>query len=165
MFDVKRGLAFQLSYTGLRSAELFEARALRRHGVSHAMYRVLAALADHDDQRLGELAALAEVEISTLSRLIGTMQARRLVSRRRSGQDARAVRIRITGPGRALAETLITAAGEYDAAVAQALGPRQVAGLKRLLAEIGAALARLEAGRGASKRRAASTAERAGSSH
>ena len=75
----------------------------RGHDVSLPMYRVLATLTRHDDQRLGDLATLADMEVSTLSRLIGAMQARRLVSRRRSGKDARAVRIRITDQGRALA--------------------------------------------------------------
>ena len=94
MFDLRTALPFLLNRTGIRVAGLFEANELGPHAVTLPMYRVLATLANHDDQRLGDLAALTDMEVSTLSRLIGTMQSRRLVSRRRSGKDARAVRIR-----------------------------------------------------------------------
>ena len=96
MFDLRNALPFLLNRTGARMAAVFETRELSRHDVTLPIYRVLATLTRHDDQRLGDLAALTDMEVSTLSRLIGTMQTRRLVSRRRSGKDARAVRIRIT---------------------------------------------------------------------
>lgn len=144
MFDLKNALSFLLNRTGIRMAEIFEARELGRHGVTLPMYRVLATLAQHDDQRLGDLAALAAMEVSTLSRLIGAMQARRLVSRRRSGKDARAVRIRITDQGRTLAQKLIAAATHYEATMTKRLQPRQVQELKRVLTQIDDAIATLE---------------------
>jgi len=145
MFDLRTALPSLLSRVGARSADLFAARELGRHDVTLPMYRVLATLARHDDQRLGDLAGLAELEVSTLSRLIGTMQQRRLVSRRRSGKDARAVRIRITDPGRALASKLIAAATGYEAAMTRSLGPRQVQELRRALAQLDDSISALEA--------------------
>lgn len=136
MFDLRNALPFLLNTMGNRTAELFEARDLGRHGVTLPIYRVLATLARHDDQRLGDLAELAEMEVSTLSRLIGTMQTRRLVSRRRSGKDARAVRIRITDQGKTLAQKLISAATSYETIVTKSLMPRQVQELKKTLAQI-----------------------------
>jgi MarR family transcriptional regulator, organic hydroperoxide resistance regulator len=144
MFDLKDALPFLLNRTGIRTAELFEARELAKHDVSLSMYRVLATLSRHDDQRLGDLAALTDMEVSTLSRLIGAMQTRRLVSRRRSGKDARAVRIRITDHGRALAQKLIAAATHYEAAMTRSLVPRQVQELKRALTLIHDTVATLE---------------------
>jgi DNA-binding MarR family transcriptional regulator len=144
MFDLKNALPFLLNRTGIRMAEIFETRELGRHEVTLPMYRVLATLARHDDQRLGDLAALAAMEVSTLSRLIGTMQARRLVSRRRSGKDARAVRIRITDQGRALAQKLIAAATQYEATMTKRLQPRQVQELKRALIQIDDTIAAFE---------------------
>jgi MarR family transcriptional regulator, organic hydroperoxide resistance regulator len=144
MFDLKNALPFLLNRTGIRLAGIFETRELGRHDVTLPMYRVLATLARHDDQRLGDLAELAEMEVSTLSRLIGAMQTRRLVSRRRSGKDARAVRIRITDQGRTLAQKLIAAATQYEAAMTKRLQPRQVQELKRILAQIDDAIAALE---------------------
>jgi MarR family transcriptional regulator, organic hydroperoxide resistance regulator len=110
------------------------------------MYRVLAALHGQEELRLGELAALADMEVSTLSRLIGSMQTKRLVSRRRSGKDARAVRIRATDQGRTLAQKLIGAVASYEDAVTASLGARQVQELKRMLAQIGGTIASIKAG-------------------
>jgi DNA-binding MarR family transcriptional regulator len=158
MFDLKNALPFLLTRAGNRTAELFETRELGRHDVTLPMYRVLATLARHDDQRLGDLAELADMEVSTLSRLIGSMQTRRLVSRRRSGKDARAVRIRVTDQGRNLAQKLITAATTYETTMTKGLVPRQVQELKRVLAQIEETIATLKtdgAKRGARRQRAA----------
>jgi DNA-binding MarR family transcriptional regulator len=145
MLDVRTALPFLLNRTGLKTAEVFTARELERHGITLPMYRVLATLTIHDDQRLGDLAALADMEVSTLSRLIGSMQTRRLVTRRRSGKDARAVRIRISDHGRSLTQKLVAAASSYEAALTRNLGPRQVQELKRTLAQIDETMAGLEA--------------------
>jgi len=125
MPDLRSGLLFLMGRASMRAAALFEARELARHNVSIAAYRVLVTLARHDDQRLGDLAALADIEMSTLSRLIGTMQTRRLVTRRRSGKDARAVRIRISDHGRSLATKLAAAAGNFETQLARGLGARE----------------------------------------
>jgi MarR family transcriptional regulator, organic hydroperoxide resistance regulator len=146
MFDLRNTLPFLLNRTGIRVAELFGERDLARFGVTLSMYRVLAALHRHEDVRLGELAQATDMEVSTLSRLIGTMQSRRLVSRRRSGADARAVRIRATDQGRALAQKLITAVNHYEDAVTASLGARQVQELRRMLAQIGDAVTSIESG-------------------
>jgi len=153
MLDVRTALPFLLNRTGLRTAEVFTARELERHDITLPMYRVLATLSNHDDQRLGDLAALADMEVSTLSRLIGSMQSRRLVTRRRSGKDARAVRIRISDHGRSLTQKLVTAAASYEAALTRNLGPRQIQELKRTLAQIDETMAGLEAEMAAGKAR------------
>ena len=86
MSELRNSLHFLLSRTALRCSALFESRELARHNISLPMYRALVALVGHDDQRLGDLSELADIEMSTLSRLIGTMQSRRLVTRRRYRQ-------------------------------------------------------------------------------
>jgi MarR family transcriptional regulator, organic hydroperoxide resistance regulator len=139
MSDLSSALLFLLSRAATSASGAFEIRELGRHNVSLAMYRVLVTLARHDDQRLGDLAALAEVEMSTLSRLIGTMQARRLVTRRRSGKDARAVRIRITDQGRPLATRLAAAATTFETALTRGVPARELQALKRALERIGEA--------------------------
>jgi MarR family transcriptional regulator, organic hydroperoxide resistance regulator len=137
MSDLRNSSLFLLSRTALRASMQFETRELARHNISLPMYRALVALLGHDDQRLGDLSALADIEMSTLSRLIGTMQARRLVTRRRSGKDARAVRIRITEQGRALAVKLVSAAGVYEADMTRGIAARDIQALKRTLERIG----------------------------
>ena len=144
MFDLRSTLPFLLNRTGIRMAELFAVRDLSRFGLTLSMYRVLVALLNQDDLRLGELAQLTDMEVSTLSRLIGTMQARRMVSRRRSGKDARAVRIRATDQGRALANKLSAAATGYEEMVTASLGSRQLQELKRMLAQLNETIGTLE---------------------
>ena len=65
---------------GLRIGELFD-RAVAPHGVDVSMFRVMAALAEHDGQQLGQLAAVTTIELSTLSRLVGLMSAKGLLTR------------------------------------------------------------------------------------
>jgi MarR family transcriptional regulator, organic hydroperoxide resistance regulator len=144
MFDLRNTLPFLLNRTGIRMADVFAARDLARFGLSLSMYRVLAALLNQEDLRLGELADLTDMEVSTLSRLIGTMQTRRLVSRRRSGKDARAVRIRATDQGRTLANKVTAAATSYEDAVTESLGGRQVQELKRMLTQLNETIGTLE---------------------
>jgi DNA-binding MarR family transcriptional regulator len=148
MPDASCALPFLLSRIGARTRALFEARELARLGISTAMGRVLGALMQHDDQRLGDLAALADIEMSTLSRLIGSMQARRLVKRRRSGKDARAVRIQITAEGRALAARLDAAAASFETAMTRGIAPREATALRRTLARIANAVDVLDQGEG-----------------
>ena len=64
---------------GLRIGELFD-RAVESHGVDVSMYRVMAALAEMDGQQLGQLARVTTIELSTLSRLVGTMVTRGLLT-------------------------------------------------------------------------------------
>jgi len=140
MAELRNSSLFLLNRTALRASTLFEMRELARHNISLPMYRALVALLGHDDQRLGDLSALADIEMSTLSRLIGTMQSRRLVTRRRSGKDARAVRIRITEQGRALADKLVAAAAGYEADMTRGIGARDIQALKRMLERISGAV-------------------------
>lgn len=155
--DSHDALPILMSRAGEKVAQNFESAELRPENVSLSMYRVLATLARHDDQRLGDLAALSGMEVSTLSRLVGTMQGRRFVSRRRSGKDARAVRIRITDQGRSLAERLIAATEAYEASMIRMLSATQVQTLKRILGRVCTNMSQLETGgRGTRSRRLSS---------
>ena len=78
------------------------------------MFRVLAALLERPDQRLGELGEMSRTESSTLSRLIGTMKNRRLVLRRRQKNDERSLQISLTPEGRAMIERLVPRAVYYE---------------------------------------------------
>ena len=83
MYKLTQTLPFMLytitnHVTGAFSAELAE------HRLTIAMYRVMAALLEQEDQSLGELSEMIFIEITTLSRLVGAMNRRGLVSRHRS---------------------------------------------------------------------------------
>lgn len=126
---------------GMRIGELFDRIAIE-HGISVSMYRVLASLMERDGQRLGDLSAMTTIEISTLSRLVGTMTRKGLVLRKRPRGNARIVEISLTAKGRALAETLIPVAEHFEAVALGGLSSREIAHMKASLA---AAFANLDA--------------------
>ena len=73
MFELKTYLPYLLN----RAGSLLANRAnkdLKLLDVTLPMWRVLAALYDQDGQRVGRLAELTSIDISTLSRVIGSMQ-------------------------------------------------------------------------------------------
>ena len=97
---------YLLNRVGVRIAELFDER-IAMYGVTMPMYRVLAALRERPDQRLSDLSNMTTIEISTLSRLVGTMKRKGLVSRRRPEDNGRTVAINLTAKGRGLVDELI----------------------------------------------------------
>ena len=117
---------------GVRIGELFE-RRIASSGVSVSMYRVLAVLTEHDSLRLGELGGLVSIEVSTLSRLVGGMTRKGLVSRKRPRGNARVVEISLTARGRALAGRLMPIAERCESVAVAGLAADDIARLKAYL--------------------------------
>lgn len=112
-FDLQRYLPYLLNRAAIRITEAFQ-RELRKDDLSVVMWRVLAVLWHDGSMRLGALAEATSIEVSTLSRLITSMQTRMLVSRTRSTDDARAVEVDLTAEGRAIAERIVPLALQYE---------------------------------------------------
>ena len=126
MFDLRSYLPYLLNRVGFAVTDVF-AEALAPNGLTVPMWRVLAVLWHDGDQRIGDLAELTSIEISTLSRLLGTMQRRRLLSRKRGRQDARVVMVGLTERGRTLTRELVPAAVELEASLVGDLTPEELA--------------------------------------
>jgi len=140
MFDLGTYLPYLINRAGVRIATAFT-QELVRFDISLAMWRVLAVLWQHGSQRLGEVADRTSMEASTLSRLIGQMQAKGLVSRVRSGADARAVAVSLTARGRTLTRKIIPIALRYETVSVQGFTPAETDALKRLLVRVYANMA------------------------
>jgi DNA-binding MarR family transcriptional regulator len=119
---VKIGLAFA------RDIESFE--------VTLPMWRVMVALWEGGDQRLGDLAERTTIDISTLSRLLLNLQRRRFIIRRRSGTDGRALSVSLTDRGRATTEKIIPIARHYEEVAIRGLDAAEVERLKRMLVRL-----------------------------
>ncbi len=132
MYRLTTSLPYLMNRAGVRIGEAFS-RELAKHDVTLVMYRVLAALAHNEGQAINELANITTTEVSRMSRLIVTMKKRKLISRRRSGKDARVVRVSLTEQGRALANTLMPVAEHYETVAVQTLSPKQIEQLKSML--------------------------------
>ena len=93
--------------------ELFS-RRIASYGVTLPMYRVMAALWETGDQRLSDLSSVTTTEISTLSRLVGEMKRKGLVTRSRLEDNGRTVAINLTAKGKTLVEELMPIAVHFE---------------------------------------------------
>ncbi len=128
-YRLRRSLPYLFNRVGVRFGEVFETET-RKLGLTVAMYRVLAVLAEQDEQSLGTLAEAVSTEISTLSRMIGTLVRKGMVARTRREDDARAVSIRLTEKGRAAALSLIPRAVRVEQCVERSVGTAALAKLR-----------------------------------
>jgi DNA-binding MarR family transcriptional regulator len=87
---------------------------LAPHGVSIAMWRVLAGLSTHGKQRQIDVAESTSIDVSTMSRLVTRLVSLGLVSRTRSDTNNREVIVELTPTGRALVNRLIPRARELE---------------------------------------------------
>ncbi len=134
-FALQATLPYLLNRAGVRIGASFS-EEIKRYRLNLPEWRILAVLAARSDPSLTELAEQTSIELSTLSRLVTTMQRRRLVARRPSGADARSIAIRITPAGRELVGRVIPLAELYERIALAGVDPAEVALLKRLLVRI-----------------------------
>jgi len=149
MFDLSVFLPYLLNRAGSRIADSFSESLKEEHDLTLSMWRVLAALHHRDGQFVGELARMTTIEVSTLSRMLGAMQRRGLVERRRPalqavGSDARTVAIHLTDAGRALTEQLIPEALRYEATALTGFTEDEARMLKSMLGRLFENMGRLE---------------------
>ncbi len=135
MLDLASYLPYLINRAGVRLAEAF-GKELAGHGVTLPMWRVMAALHARGTRRVGELAELTSIELSTLSRLLAAMDRRGLVERRRAEADARSVLVRLTPPGSRLTRRIIPEALRYEAVALNAFGQEEAEALKAMLRRV-----------------------------
>jgi MarR family transcriptional regulator, organic hydroperoxide resistance regulator len=135
VYRLTTSLPYKLNRVGVRLGELFS-QELERLGLTLPMYRVLAALAEQDDQRLTDLSVVTSVEMTTLSRLTATLERRELLSRRRPSDNMRTILISLTSEGRALATQLAPRAEHYEREATRGLSTIEIATLKDVLDRI-----------------------------
>jgi DNA-binding MarR family transcriptional regulator len=135
MYKLTNSLPYMLNMIAARLGEAFSAE-LAEHRLTLPMFRVLAALLQREEQRLGELGQMIQMDVSTLSRLVGTMKTRRLVSRRRQENDERSVRINLTAEGRTLIEKLVPRAVYYENLAVRDFAADKIDDLKSTLLKI-----------------------------
>jgi DNA-binding MarR family transcriptional regulator len=106
-------LPYLLNRAGARIAASFS-EEVRPLGATLQMWRVLAALREQDGRRMGDLSKTTSIEVSTLTRLVDTMEKKGLVARRRDAADARVVALHVTPAGRRLTQRITPIAERYE---------------------------------------------------
>ena len=112
--DLSEYLPYLINRIGSALVERMQ-EELSPHGLSIAMWRVLAVLSDIDKQRQIDIAEMTAIDVSTMSRLISRLIKMGLVSRVRSDTNNREVIVELTPKGRALVNRLIPRARELEA--------------------------------------------------
>ena len=114
-------------------------------GIDVQMWRVLSVLHRFGDLPVGALSELTSINLSTLSRLAGRMDAKGLVLRRRDDADSRTVNIHLTPEGKHATEELIPKAVALEARATVGLSPSEIETLRQLLQRVYASLAAIDA--------------------
>jgi DNA-binding MarR family transcriptional regulator len=112
------------------------AREVRRYGLRYGEWRVLAALRDHDGQRMSELAQNSLFTSSALTHVVDRMQERGLVERRCSAGDRRHVRVFLTRRGQRTVVPLALSAHHHSDALSLGLGEATAYQLKTALRQL-----------------------------
>lgn len=126
-------LPYLVNRVGTIIAEQFGGEVLAEHGLSIAMWRVLAAIAAHGSLRQIDLAGFTSIDTSTLSRLVSRLVRAGLVTRDRAANSDREVAVKLSGKGATLVARLIPLARQYEAAAIAGLSRQELVVLKRCL--------------------------------
>jgi DNA-binding MarR family transcriptional regulator len=134
--DLGDYLPYLANRVGNIIADQFGASALSPHGLSIAMWRVMAVLAANGGQRQIDLADLTSIDSSTLSRMVTRLVRMRLVTRTRSTKSNREVAVELSPKGKALVAELIPIARDYEAVAIAGLSREELDVLKSSLRRI-----------------------------
>jgi MarR family transcriptional regulator, organic hydroperoxide resistance regulator len=134
-FALAEFLPYLLNRAGVKIGLSFS-RDIESFGVTLPMWRVMVALWESGDQRLGDLAERTSIDFSTLSRLLVNLQRKDFIARRRSGLDGRALSVSLTDRGRAMTERIIPLARHYEEVATRGLGEADIRRLKRMLVRL-----------------------------
>ena len=132
-FDGPEILGDSVPYLAHRVGNLMERLfepSLKSADLTMDMWRVLFILDSVGEHNLVDLARVTTVKTSTLSRLIGRMERRGLISKTRSDRDNRAVDVTILDPGREIVERLTPRVNEVRDLVSDGFGPDELRILK-----------------------------------
>jgi DNA-binding MarR family transcriptional regulator len=143
MSPLESYLPYLLNRAGTRIALSFSER-IRPLGATLQMWRVLAALRERDGRRMGDLSATTSIEVSTLTRLVDTMERKGLVVRSRAPEDARAVVLQATPAGRRLTQRILPIAERYEFAALAGFSAAEAETLKAALRRLYANMEALE---------------------
>jgi DNA-binding MarR family transcriptional regulator len=105
--DFSEYLPYLINRVGWLLVVDFGQNTLARHGLSIAMWRILAVLANDDGRRQIDLAGQTSIDVSTLSRVVTRLVKMGLVTRTRSAANNREVVVRLTAKGAAMLARVI----------------------------------------------------------
>jgi len=97
---------------------------------------VLIPLFEEDGLRMGEIARRARISKQTMTTMVRLCELAGLVERRRDPEDGRAMLVHLTGKAKRFLPAAERVLGRLERDVAQTLGDRRLASLRRSLKEL-----------------------------
>ena len=128
-----------LSYLLARASHVVASefhREVRDAGLTVLEWRVLATLADGTERTVGELASIALAQQSTVTKLLGRMQADRWIERNDGDVDRRQSLVRITPRGQRILGDLLKRSKRHEATTTTRLTAREATLLKDALRKL-----------------------------
>lgn len=107
-----------------------------RFGITRREWRLIATLASRGALGSSQLAEHAQLDRARTSKAIGSLVAKRLVSRTQPGSDRRQVVLQLTVEGRALYDALFPLVSQINAQLLAALDDEAACGLDASLAAL-----------------------------
>jgi DNA-binding MarR family transcriptional regulator len=114
-----------------------------RFGVTRREWRVIARLAQHQDQLSSELADSIQLDRARTSRAVSSLVAKKLVRRQTGAADRRQARLSLTDAGRSVHDALFPLVCEINRNILAPLSRDDVMRLDRMLARMQEQSARL----------------------
>lgn len=138
-FQLERHVFFWLTQAiGARDREL--AQGLRDYGLRVPEWRALAALYARQRCTMSELADLATIDRTTLTRTIDRMEASGWLARFADEADLRITRLALTAAGRRMFERIWPEVQRLNDLALAGLSPSQIESLRKILGQMRANL-------------------------
>ena len=130
--DLSEYLAFLLASAN-RRMHIGLAQSIAAEEVTEEHWRILQVLSDEQGRSMGGLAELVLMNHPALTKSIDRLVSRNLVQRAADAQDNRKVLVYISDLGLELVSRLKVSVDAHHGALEEAMGPRKVEQLKKLL--------------------------------
>ena len=131
-FELDRHVFFWLTQViGARDREL--AQGLKDFGLRVPEYRALAALYSRKHSTMSELAELATIDRTTLTRTVDRMQDAGWIERLADDADMRVTRVALTAPGKRMFERIWPEVQRLNGLALEGLSKAEIESLKKIL--------------------------------
>lgn len=109
---------------------------LHKHGVTEQQWRVIRALAESEATDIGALAGLCCILPASLTRIVDTLEDKKLVSRRAHRDDHRRVVVEISASGRRLFQSVAPHSEAHYREIAALVGAGRIDAFYAMLDEV-----------------------------
>lgn len=106
---------------------------VRPSGLTSLQYTALTVLERNDDMTSAKLARNSFVTAQSMADMVGTLESRGLIERRRDASDRRRLLVGLTPAGRALLDQYRDAVAELESSMVSGLPETDVSGFRRTL--------------------------------